>query len=296
LLERAFLNMRHLPLLLVLLCTSLVARSEVRVVGSDLLGKEFSAGLSAYSKRNDLGVVLKLEGSRTALEQLQSGLGDLGLVMLSPGEKVPAAPFVALPVSYQTAVVVVPSSVPLTQITFAQLNTIYGDEAQSGIRRWGDLGVTGEWAQRNILPNILGPAGGLSHDLFRYSVLTAPALRPTVGVQASLAESIERVRGDEGGMVVLPLLPSGQPRLKTLLVARSGQDVAFGPTPENVHSGDYPIRLPVYLVFRTEAKKRLQPVLRYLLSEDAVMLWEKAQLVPLPIQVRNQQIFDLEVL
>jgi len=32
------------------------------------------------------------------------------------------------------------------------------------------------------------------------------------------------------------------------------------------------------------------------LSEDGVPTWEKARLVPLPIQVRNQQIFDLEVL
>jgi hypothetical protein len=288
--------MRPISFLLVLFCTLLIARAEVQVVGSDLLGKDFAEGFQAYSKRNDWGVVLKLEGSRTALEQMQSGFGDLGLVMLSPGEKPPAAPFVALPVAYQTAVVVVPATLPLTQITFAQLNIIYGDEAQSGLRRWGDLGVTGLWAQRNILPNILGPSGGLSHDLFRYTVLSSPALRPTVGVQTSLADSIERIRGDEGGMAILPLLPEKQTRLKTLLVARGTQDVAFGPTPDNIHSGDYPIRLPVYLVFRKDAVKRLQPVLRYLLGEEAVALWENAQLVPLPIQVRNQQIFDLEVL
>jgi hypothetical protein len=288
--------MRPISFLLVLFCTLLIARAEVQVVGSDLLGKDFAEGFQAYSKRNDWGVVLKLEGSRTALEQMQSGFGDLGLVMLSPGEKPPAAPFVAMPVAYQTAVVVVPATLPLTQITFAQLNIIYGDEAQSGLRRWGDLGVTGLWAQRNILPNILGPSGGLSHDLFRYTALSSPALRPTVGVQTSLADSIERIRGDEGGMAILPLLPEKQTRLKTLLVARGTQDVAFGPTPDNIHSGDYPIRLPVYLVFRKDAVKRLQPVLRYLLGEEAVALWENAQLVPLPIQVRNQQIFDLEVL
>jgi phosphate transport system substrate-binding protein len=288
--------MRSIPLLLVLLCTTVVVRSEVRIVGSDLLGKEFEASITDYSKRNELGLSLNLDGSRSGLERLQAGTADLGLVMLSPGEKPPEAPFVALPVAYQTAVVVVPSSVPLTQVTFVQLNKIFGDIAQSGLRRWGDLGVTGEWTHRNLLPNILGPSGGLSYDLFRYTVLSSPALRPTVGVQTSLAESITRIRGDEGGMAVLPLLPENQPRLKTLLVARGPQDVAFGPTPDNVHSGDYPIRLPVYLVFRKDAVKSLQPILRYLLSEDAVKLWENAQLVPLPIQVRNQQIFDLEVL
>jgi phosphate transport system substrate-binding protein len=288
--------MRVTSLFLVLICLINAARAEVRVVGSDLLGSDFTSGLMAYSKRNDLGLKLAMEGSRTGLEQLKAGQADLAVVVFSPGEKPPEAPFVALPVAYHTAVVVVPASLPLTQITYAQLNAIYGDDAQSGIKRWTDLGVTGEWAQRNILPNIPGPGGGLTYDLFRYTVLTAPALKPTVGVQAGLTETLTRIRGDEGGMAIMPLLPANQPRLKALLVARGGHDVAFGPTQENIHSGDYPIRLPVYLVFRKDAARSMQSALRYLLSEDAVPLWEKAQLVPLPIQVRNQQIFELEVL
>lgn len=288
--------MRFTSLLLLLVCSVGAVRADVRVVGSDILGNDFTAGLTTYGQRNDLGLKLALEGSRTGLEQLKSGQADLALMVFSPGETPPAAPFVALPVAYHTAVVVVPSSLPLTQITYAQLNAIYGDDAQSGLKRWSDLGITGEWASRNILPNIPGPAGGLTYDLFRYTVLTAPSLKPTVGVQGSLTETLTRIRGDEGGMAIMPLLPPNQPRLKTLLVARGAQDVAFGPSQQNIHTGDYPIRLPVYLVFRKDGAKKLQTLLRYLLSEDAVPLWEKAQLVPLPLQVRNQQIFDLEVL
>lgn len=288
--------MRFTPIFLVLCVVAHAVRAEVRVVGSDLLGAKFSEAVTTYSKRNDMGVRLALEGSRAGLEQLRAGTADLGLMVFSPGEKPPEAPFAVLPVAYHTAVVVVPASVPVTQITFGQLNAIYGDDAQAGVRRWNDLGVAGEWANRNILPNIPGAGGGITFDLFRYTVLTAPSLRPTVGVQANLADTMTRIRGDEGGMAVMPMLPENQPRLKMLLVARGAQDVAFGPTPENLHSGDYPIRLPVYLVFRKGDAKRLQGVLRYLLSEEAVPVWESAHLVPLPIQARNQQIFDLEVL
>lgn len=266
------------------------------VVGSDLLGEDFTNKLTAYSKRNDLGLKLVLEGSRAGLLQLKAGQADLGMIVFSPGENPPGEPFVSLPVAYHTLVVVVPSSLPLTQIKFTQLNAIYGDDAQSGLKRWNDLGVTGQWANRSILPNIPGPSGGLTYDMFRYTVLTAPALKPTVGVQDSLAETLERIRGEAGGMAIMPLLPPDQTQLKTLLVGRGAQDVAFGPTPENIHSGDYPIRLPVYLVFRKEDVKRLQATLRYLMSEEAVSMWENANLVPLPIQARNQQIFDLEVL
>jgi phosphate transport system substrate-binding protein len=111
-----------------------------------------------------------------------------------------------------------------------------------------------------------------------------------------MAESMTRILGEEGGVAVLPLLPTNQLNLKTLLVAKGGTDVAFGPTADNLYSGDYPIRLPVYLVFRKDAAKRLQTTVHFLLSEDAVPLWESAQLVPLPLRIRNQRIFDLEVL
>ena len=288
--------MRLLFCLLVVALSLPVGRAEVRVVGSDLLGAGFASTLTAYAQRNDLGLTLQLEGSHAGMEKLESGRAELALMFFSPKEKLPTDPFVVWPVAYHTAVVVVPASLPLTQITFDQLNSIYGDVAQSGLKRWSDLGVTGEWSHRNILPNLVGPSGGLTCDLFRYTVLQAPALRPTVSMQSSLAESLTRIRGEEGGIAVLPLLPSNQPRLKALLVARGGQDVAFGPTSDNLHSGDYPIRLPVYLVFRKEAAKRLQSTLRYLLSEDAVPLWESAQLVPLPLRIRNQQIFELETL
>ncbi len=288
--------MRPLSLFLVsALCFS-VSRAEVRVVGSDLLGPDFTSALAAHSKRNELGLTLKLEGSRAGMEKLESGQADVAVVYFSPNEKLPGAPYVAWPVAYQTAVVVVPTGLPLSQITFEQLNMIYGDIAQSGLKRWRDLGVAGEWAHRNILPNLLGASGGLTYDLFRYTVLAAPALRPTVGVQASMAESMTRILGEEGGLAVLPVLPANQPQLKALLVARGGAEVAFGPTADNLYTGDYPIRLPVYLVFRKEAAKRLQAGLHYLLSEEAVPLWESAQLVPLPLRIRNQQIFDLEVL
>jgi len=288
--------MRPLSLLLVTALSFSVSRAEVRLVGSDLLGKEFAPALEAYSQRNDQGLKLKLEGSRAGMEKLESGQADLALVFFSPSDKLPEAPYVAWPVAYQTAVVVVPAALPLTQITFEQLNMIYGDSAQSGLKRWKDLGVAGDWAHRNILPNLLGASGGLTYDLFRYSVLASPGLRPTVEVQSSMAESMTRILGEEGGVAVLPWLPTNQLNLKALLVAKGGADVAFGPTADNLYSGDYPIRLPVYLVFRKDAAKRLQTTVRYLLSEDAVPLWENAQLVPLPLRVRNQRIFDLEVL
>jgi ABC-type phosphate transport system substrate-binding protein len=288
--------MHPLSFFLIVALSISVVRAEVRVVGSDLLGSDFVPAVSAYSQRQNLGLTLKLEGSRAGLEKLEGGQADLAVVHFSPNEKLPGDPFVVWPVAYQTAVVVVPAALPLTQITFEQLNMIYGDSAQAGLKRWQDLGVKGDWALRNILPNLLGSSGGLTYDLFRYTVLSGPTLRPTVEVQVNMGDSVTRILGAEGGVAVLPVLPDNQPQLKALLVARGGAEVAFGPSADNLHTGDYPIRLPLYLVFRKDAAKRLQAGLNYLLSEEAVSLWERAQLVPLPLRIRNQLILDLSVL
>ena len=72
--------MRPLSFLLVTALSLSVSRAEVSIVGSDLLGKEFAPALEAYSQRNDLGLKLKLEGSRAGMEKLESGQADLALV------------------------------------------------------------------------------------------------------------------------------------------------------------------------------------------------------------------------
>jgi hypothetical protein len=207
--------------------------AEVRVVGCDLLGKDFADGLNAYSRRNDLGIKLDLAGSEIGLEQLRLGTADLGIIFLSPQEKKPENSYVVITAAYQACVVVVPTSVPITQISFDQLNAIYADAADSSIKRWGDLGVTGGWENRGILPTITGPDGGLSYDLFRYTVMRTPSLKPIVAQQDSAEATLRRMLGDEGGIAIMALLPEKQRDLKVLAVARKSTDVAFGPTPEN---------------------------------------------------------------
>lgn len=282
-----------LALVVVLLLPSL--RADVRVVGSDLLGKNFTSALNAYSKRNDLGIVLDLNGSEVGLEQLRAGTADMGIIILAPDEKKPDDGFTVIPAAYETAVVVVPASLPLSQITFDQLNSIYADAGASTIKTWGDMGVTGVWAGISVLPAITGPGSGLCYDLFRHTALAAPTLRPTVSVDDSIASTLQDISGASGGIAIVPGLPAGYPGLKTLAVARSASDVAFGPGSENIQTG-YPIRLPVYFVFKKSAAQKLQVLLGYLLSDDAVPLWKGANLVPLPSQARSQAVFNLESL
>ena len=70
--------------------------------------------------------------------------------------------------------------------------------------------------------------------------------------------------------------------------------MAFLPTAENIFSGDYPIRLPLHVVFRADAAKRLLPLLRFLHGGEALPLWQGAQVMPLPATAREGQMLELE--
>ena len=297
--------MRHLPrlfaALLGLLLPIAVARAAAptfTVAGSDLLGPEFSAGVSAFAKRADLAVALRLTGSRAGLEALQSGRADLALLMFAADERPPAAPYVARPVAFCTAVVVVSAGLPLEQVTFEQLRAIYAAAEPAPPKFWFNLSLSSgeEWGRRPVVPVICGPGGGLSFDLFRYQVLAAPAIRATVTVADDPATVLRQLTTLEGGIAVLPLPPTGRRDLKALAVARGTREVAFPPIPENIYSGDYPLRLPVQVVFRADAVKRLLPLLRFLYGADAVPLWQGANLMPLPATAREGQVIEFEAM
>lgn len=287
----------HLPLLALVLtlglATTLATAAPIRVVGSDLLAASVGVELQAYAKKNDLPLSLSLRGSRAGLEQLEQGQADFGLLVFGAQDRRPGVEFTILPIGYLTAVVVAPAGVSLSQINYGQLAGVFGANEAQIFRRWGELGVTGPWSSRGITA-MAASRDGLALDLFRYEVMSAPELRSTVVLFNDASSLHARLGGEEGGIGIVSTPPVNNPRLKVLLVAKSERDVAYGPSPENLHSGDYPLRLPLHLVFRKGDAPRLNLVLRHLLADETMPALLAAGVTPLPVQARNQLVFELE--
>lgn len=269
----------------------------VRVVGFDLLGPRFKEELAAFSRASDVATTVQMQGTRLGWQQLQQGAADLGLFVFAREEAPPGADFIRVPVAYITAVVVVPAGLPLSHLTLGDVASIYAERSPAEIKRWEDLSVRGTWAVRNIQPSVVGRQGGLTFDLFKREVLDASPLRPTVTLVKDAAEALERLSlAEGGGIAVVPLPPGENKGMRAVPLARSPGDAAYEPSPENLHSGDYPVRLALQLVFRRTDARELDLIVRFLLSEEMAWIWEQANLVPLPTEARNQQIFDLEML
>lgn len=281
---------------LVLTTTAAPAWPVIRVVGSDLLGADFSAAVNDYAKRNEQELSLELEGSRQALSEIAAARADVAVLVLRPEEKPPEGMYRSVPFGYFTTVVLVPEALPVTQLSFSQLAGIFGANAGTNHVRWGELGVAGEAASRAIEPEAMAGGTGLSLELFRHLVLAGGALKPTVARQTTTAALLRKLSAASAGSIALAgSLPARATGVRVLLVARGDQDVAFGPTPENVEAGDYPLRLTLWLVVRKDfVRAGGLDFLRFLLGDESADGLARAGLVSLPAPVRRQTTFDLE--
>jgi hypothetical protein len=288
--------MKRIPVLIGILALSLCSlpATSVRVVGSDILADAVGANLTEFASSSDVKLVTHFKGSKLGYEALLGREAELGLLVFAADEGKPGPEFATHIFGYMTAFLVVPDRLPLTQIDFTQLAGIYGANERITHGRWSDIGVGGDWAIRSIPALATSRRVGLAIDLFRYNVLATPDFKPLVAVFDAEQAVIEQLKSEGGGIGILAQAPRDDSGLKVLLVSKLPGEVAYGPTAENLHTGDYPLRLPVYLVFRKTDTRRLYPVLRHLLSIEAAPVFWRAGVVVLPIQARNQLIFDLE--
>lgn len=268
--------------------------AELRIVGSDLLGPEFTKACYVFSIREAAPLAVVFDGSRPGLDQLKTGQADLALLTLPPADEPDTVVFASIPLAWHRVVVIVPAAVALERVTLPELAAVFGAGVPVSHNRWGDLGLTGEWAGSPITPLAPTSRMGLTAESFRRAVLGDGVLKPQVGRYDSPADLLQRLAGDSRAIALAPSLPPGATGLKLVSVALRSSDPAFSPTPENLHSGDYPLRLPVSIVFRRDATAKLLPVLRWLLSDATATTLERAELVPVPASLRRQEVWALE--
>lgn len=213
---------------------------------------------------------------------------------------------------------------PVSRLTFAQLDAIWGAEHRRGapanIRIWNQLGLTGEWQGQAIHPYsglaFEAPAYFFSQTVMRGSVLWNDALRqfensedelPSRGDE-SLPPQIDRhvdayqqvvdaVGADRQG---IGLAGAGYHNPNAKLVALAVE--AGGPfveaTPENVARLAYPLARPVRFYLNQGAAIPANPLvvefLRFVLSrEGQALVAREGDFLPLPATVAADELKKL---
>ncbi|MEO0797072.1 MAG: substrate-binding domain-containing protein [Verrucomicrobiota bacterium] len=279
---------------LVALLAPIWAQAEIVVVGSDLLAPAIDPVLEAYAEHNEVVVKTEFIGSIPGVGELKSGAADLAILAAPEDTNLPVGDYKVIPIAYEVAYVVVDKLNPLTEISIDQLAAIFGTGSKSDYSRWGELGLQGPVATRSIQAMALDNEKTVVLELFKYRALDSGSLKPTVNRVNDNLQLTELVSSDSGSIGLTNKLILDD-KLRALSVS-GGKDhqYAFGPTPENVHYGDYPLRLGYYLVFPQSREQELLPLLRVLLGPDQAESLEKSGFVPVPENVRKRTLVELD--
>ena len=283
--------------MLLLLPLSLIATAqaeEIRIAVSDLLADYILAPLKANGAENGTTFAVDSIGSLPALDRLRSDEIDLAIVAIPEGDEVPRDEFNIYPFAYDVAVIVVNDSNPIDEISVAQLGGIFGSNEEFNLNTWGELGLSG-WGSRNIKALAGTSDKSIALELFKHSIFKGGGMKPSVSMVKD-TEIEDLIGSDAASIAILSRMPENS-NIKVLMVS-SGSDTyapAFGPTDDNVHYGDYTIRLIFYILYNTRDDVKLRSTIRELLNDEVATSLRANDFIALPDTLRRKFLIDLDL-
>jgi phosphate transport system substrate-binding protein len=230
--------------------------------------------------------------------------------------------------------IVVSKDNPLTKITMEQLDYIFGAERLGGwigtdwhpefargpeknIRKWGQLGLTGEWADKEITPYGLNAryhqATEISDAILQGSDKWNEKLRiyanyvgdPAKGGSGMGFGALKRGLNDDlikdrSGIAYIAAPVGGNlpPELKALELAKDGKGPYYAYTYDNLRNRTYPLFDEIY-AYADHPKGKLDPkvreFLRFILSrEGQAAVQQDGKYLPLTAEVVREGLKKLD--
>ncbi|CNH81119.1 phosphate binding protein [Yersinia aldovae] len=273
-------------------------------VGSDTLANLMSLWGADFNHHYP-GVNLQIQaaGSSTAPAALAAGATQLGPMSrpMKAGEinafiQRYGYPPLAVPVAVDALVVFVHQDNPLNKLTLLQLDAIFSQNRRCGeprpIRRFGELGLSGDWAERSLQRYSRNSASG-TYGFFKHRVLCDGDFMSDINELPGSSSVAQAVAGSLNGIgyASMGFRHSG---VKALALAAVGHDFVM-PTAENVREGRYPLSRYLYIYINKAPGQPLEPLtaafLERVLSPEGQRLATHDGYLPLPpemlIQTRN---------
>jgi phosphate transport system substrate-binding protein len=166
---------------------------------------------------------------------------------------------------------------PLQKLDYAQVDALFSSTRLRGgapIRTWGELGLTGEWADKPIHVYAIKPWNGFE-EFVRQRVLSTGGKRgewrSDLGFEDLVFPMAGKVAGDRYAIGYTGLAYLDVP-VKVLPLAMDVHGPFWAPTYENVASAQYPLSRLMYLAVNKAPSKPLPPALeeflRFILSRE----------------------------
>ena len=202
---------------------------------------------------------------------------------------------------------------PLTRISFAQLDAVFGSEHLRGerknIRTWGQLGLTGPWADRaiNVYMGELdaAPAFYFSQQVMHGSMLWNERLKhfddmslPDGAVYEAQQRIVDALAEDPAG-IAMSGAGCRNPGVKLIPVSVNDAGPYIDATPETVEARNYPLARSVWIYTNQGPDHPLDPrvreFLRFIFSrEGQELVRQEGEYLPLTPELAAAQLKKLE--
>jgi len=205
-----------------------------------------------------------------------------------------------------TSIVLVAKDNPIAGLTFSQLDAIYSKTRKRGhadIKTWGDLGLTGEWADRPIHTYGLKPPNGIE-QFFKAQVLLGGEWKDGIqnvkgqGFTHAFTVASNDMHTQHGGLTYA-LLANVTPDVRVVPLAEKDGDPFVAPTIDTVYHHTYPLSRYVYIYVNRPPGKPLEPKIKEFLKlvlskqgQDVVA--EEGVFMPLLPEVVKEELAKLE--
>jgi phosphate transport system substrate-binding protein len=277
-------------------------------VGSDTMNNMMTLWAEAFLKMYpNVKVQVEGKGSSTAPPALIAGTSQFGPMSramrateIDQFEAKYGYKPTQLRTSYDALAVYVNKDNPLAQATLAQVDAAFSKTRRRGYKQnvtnWGQLGLTGDWANRPISLYGRNSASG-TYGFFKEHTLNNGDFKDSVKEQPGSASVVQGVTEDRFGMGYSGIGYKTSGVKVVALASRDGEPFSSG-SYEDVKSGKYPLNRFLYIYINRAPGKPLDPLVkefaRFIFSKEGQEVVIKDGYLPLPAEIAKQELAKLE--
>jgi len=277
--------------LMSLMCSSAYSNT-IKIVGSDLLVTPIKEQMASLASGRGDTLTIDMIGSVRGLKAFEAGEADLAIIAIPREQLDMISKHKSIPLCYQSAYVLVNPVNAISEISLLQLKKIFSKGGGENFTNWQSLGLQN---MRAIQPVATSSNDNLTVELFKHVSFPGLNLNEKVLIFAEDAalETFMKTNNAVIAVVEKPI-PAG----KTLAISPTTEEGktahASFPTPENIHSNDYPFNLPIMIVYKSENVEKIKPYIRTLLEDNTAQILEDKGFVAVPKNFRKNFIFELD--
>lgn len=278
-------------------------------VGSDTLNNLMTLWAESYKRfYPNVNIQIQGAGSSTAPPALIQGAANFGPMSrtmkdeeIVAFEKKHGYKPTAVPVAIDALAVYVNKDNPLPGLSIPQVDAIFSATRKCGgpaeITKWGQVGMTGDWASRNIALYGRNSVSG-TYGYFKEKALCKGDFAKRVAEQPGSASVVQSVTGQIGaiGYSGIGYLTSG---VRALPLSKKDGEPFVAATSENAIDKSYPLARVLYVYVNKRPNQPLPPMEReffkMVLSKQGQEVVVKDGFVALPAAMAKKAITDLGI-